>query len=209
LRFIDFHPFVSQLTAGLHAVVDPFHVQRLANAKVKRLEKENAELKAELDSARLQKEELEGRIEQQAKAAAEKEKALASEAEARAAADAKTIQDLRADVSAAEKRAVDNFLSSQDFADRQLDFASLWVLDTVSQCLRLCKEKLGAGDYGFLIPSEIARVVEARRKEGAEITLASGDSSEEERDEPAATADGPDAASVPDPDVSPAHSPVA
>ena len=111
-------------------------------------------------------------------------------------------------MSTAEKRAVDNFLCSQDFADRQLDFASLWVLDTVSQCRRLCKEKLGVGDYGFLVPSEIARVVEARRREGAEITLVSEDSSEEERDEPAAAADGPDSAGEPGPDVSPAHSPV-
>lgn len=57
------------------------------------------------------------------------------------------------------------------------------MLDTVGQCPRLCRKKLGPGDCSFLVPSQIARVVEAQCKEGAEIVLDSGSSSEEEVEE--------------------------
>jgi hypothetical protein len=185
------------LTAGIHGLIDRLDEQRLANNKVKRLEKEVTDLKAELEIAQSQKE-AEGRATFTAKVAAEKEKFMRKEAEARAAADAEKIKKLNADLSTAGDRAVEDFLSSQYFVDRQLDFASLWVLDTVWQCRRLCKEKLGPGDYSFLIPSEIARVVEARRKEGAEITLDSGSSSKEEEDAPKVAEEPSLAAPAPD-----------
>jgi hypothetical protein len=192
------------LTAGLHGIIDRFDEQRLANNKVNRLEKEATDLKAELELVRSQKKELEGRITFQTKISAEKEKFMKKEADTRAAADAERIKKLTADLSAAQGRAVEDFLSSQDFVDRQLDFACTWVLDTVGQCRRLCKEKLGAGDYSFLVPSEITRVVKARRKEGAEVVLDSGSASEGE-DEELKVVDKPDSAVLAsDPPTSPA-----
>lgn len=110
------------MTAGLHAIVDRFDEQRLTNNKVKRLEKENAELKAELQLVRSQKE-AEDRATEQARSAAEKERILASEAEAYATANVEKIRELSADLFAAKDRAVEDFLSSQDFIDRQLNFA--------------------------------------------------------------------------------------
>jgi hypothetical protein len=193
----------AQLTAGLHGLIDRFDEQRLANNKVKRLEKEAADLKTELETARSQLKDAEARFLLQGKLWAEKEKFTKKEADARAAADAEKIKKLEADLSAARERAVEDFLASQDFVDRQLDFASLWVLNTVGQCLRLCKEKLGASDYTFLVPNEIAREVEARRKEGAEITLDSGSSSEEEDDMPGVAGE-PNLATPADPPTSPA-----
>ena len=166
------------------------------------MEKEVTQLKAELGVVRSQVKEAEGRAIFSATLAAEKGKSL-EEAEGRAVADAKRIKKLEADLSAARKQAVEDFLASQDFADRQLDFASLWVLDAVSQCRRLCKEKLGTGDFSFLVPSEVARVVEARRQEGAEITLDSESSSEEEDDAPGA-AEEPNLATSVDPPADPA-----
>jgi chromosome segregation ATPase len=177
---------------------------RLANNKANRLEKEIADLKTELEIARSQKKDAEARLLFQNKLWAEKEKLTKKEADARAAADAEKIEKLEADLSAARERAVEDFLASQDFVDRQLDFASLWVLDTVGQCRRLCKEKLGAGDYTFLVPSEIAREVEARRKEGAEIVLESGGSSEEEGEPPEVAEEPSSAIPASDPPAGPA-----
>jgi hypothetical protein len=188
------------LTASLHALVDRFDERRLANNKVKRLETENAELRAELEAARSKTKEAGDRAAFQVRVAAAREKSAREEADTRAAADAEKIGKLEADLSAARGRAVEDFLSSQDFQDRQLDFASDWVLDTVGQCQRLCKEKFGAGD--FLKPSEVARLVEARRREGAEIVLESGSSSDEE-DGAAEVEPTPDVPSS-DPPISPA-----
>jgi hypothetical protein len=184
------------LTASLHALVDRFDERRLANNKVKRLETENAELKAELEAARSKAKEAEDRAAFQVRVA----KSAREEADARAAADAEKIGKLEADLSVARGRAVEDFLSSQDFQDRQLDFASDWVLDTVGQCQRLCKEKFSAGD--FLKPSEVARLVEARRREGAAIVLESGSSSDGEDGAPEVdpTPDVPSS----DPPISPA-----
>jgi hypothetical protein len=62
-----------------------------------------------------------------------------------------------------------------------LEFASLWVLDTISQCQRLCQQHLGAGHYGYLVRRIIAIAVEARSKEGPKVDVADLSEEEEER----------------------------
>ena len=108
---------------------------------------------------------------------------LLAKSEAAAKKDVQIITKLKADLASAESSAVQKFRSSLEFETAKLEFASSWVFDTVSQCRRLIKEKLGANDLGFLASIEIARAVETRRKAGAEIEISSGDSSEDDDDE--------------------------
>jgi hypothetical protein len=75
----------------------------LANNKANRLEKEVADLKAELEIARSQKKDAEARFLLQGKLWAEKEKFQKKETDARAAADAEKIKKLEADLSAARE----------------------------------------------------------------------------------------------------------
>ena len=108
---------------------------------------------------------------------------LLAKSEAAAKEDAETISKLKADLASAESSAVQKFRSSSEFETAKLEFASSWVFDTVSQCRRLVKEKLGTKDLGFLAPIDIARAVEARRKLGAEVEISSEGSSEDDEDE--------------------------
>jgi hypothetical protein len=182
-----------QLATHLHVLIERSSTQ-LVDTKVKSLEKslkdakeEIARLKTDLGGeARGLKTAAEGRDASLKKEMAEKAKeieSLLAKSEAAAKEDAQTISKLKADLASAESSAVQKFCSSSEFETAKLEFASSWVFDTVSQCHRLVKEKLGTTDLGFLAPIEIARAVEARRKAGAEIEINSGGSSEDDEDE--------------------------
>jgi hypothetical protein len=182
-----------QLATHLHVLIERSSTQ-LVDTKVKSLEKslkdakeEIARLKTDLGGeARGLKTAAEGRDASLKKEMAEKAKeieSLLAKSEAAAKEDAQTISKLKADLASAESSAVQKFCSSSEFETAKLEFASSWVFDTVSQCRRLVKEKLGTTDLGFLVPIEIARAVEARRKAGAEIEISSGGSSEDDEDE--------------------------
>jgi hypothetical protein len=180
-----------QLATYLHVLVEWSSAQ-LAGSKVKNLEKnlsdakkEIAQLKTDLGEARGLKKAAENRASSLKKEMAEKIKEidlLLSKSEAAAKEDAQTISKLKTDLASAESSAISRFRSSPEFETEKLEFASSWVFDTVSQCRRLVKERLGVSDLGFLAPLEIARVVEARRKAGAEIEIGDEGSSEDEED---------------------------
>ena len=181
-----------QLATHLQVLIERSSTQ-LASTKVQKLEKglkdakaEVARLKTDLKEARGMRSAAEAHVLSLKNQAAEKTKeieSLLAKSEAAAKEDAETISKLKADLASAESSAVEKFCSSSEFETAKLEFASSWVFDTVSQCRRLVKEKLGTTDLGFLAPIEIARAVEARRKAGAEVEISSGSSSEDDEDE--------------------------
>jgi chromosome segregation ATPase len=155
-----------QLATHLHVLIERSSTQ-LVDTKVKSLEKslkdakeEIARLKTDLGGeARGLKTAAEGRDASLKKEMAKKAKeieSLLAKSEAAAKEDAQTISKLKADLASAESSAVKKFCSSLEFETAKLEFASSWVFDTVSQCRRLVKEKLGTTDLGFLAPIEIA-----------------------------------------------------